>query len=255
MLSPTMRPHGGRLKVVAGLSALTAAAVVALFAVSGGGSAAVAGGSTANAPLLDSVLSGVNAHLASVGLSSPPTAVSGTGSTKWLNATHISGQTTADHIAGLWYASLIAGAYDAQCAAAGADCVGGLTFVGTDGPTEDDYMSPIVLQPVTMTSASQSELSSTITKRLAAGGITPSSITFEHPYGPAVVVEIQTSGDPQPIVTNLNEGSIFGDLGLDGYLVRIHDATGNVAYIDAVATRAGVGGLWAAPYLKLPNVP
>jgi hypothetical protein len=168
--------------------------------------------------------------------------------------THAAGQTTPEHVVDLWYASLIAGAYGAQCAAQGADCTAGLTFVGADGPHEDDLTTPITMQPVTMTSASLSELSATISKRLTAEGITASSITFQHPYGPAAIVEIQ-SNDPQTVVTNLNDASILGDLGLDGYLVQIDDASGKVVYLDAAADRAAVGNAWFAPYLKVPNLP
>lgn len=243
-----------RLSTVGLLVLLALAAALSLSLVDGRGSAATSGSSAADEALLGSVLQGMSTNLVAVSLGAPPLQVSNTGTSTWLDVTHAAGQNTAENVEDAWYASLIAGGYGAQCASQGADCLAGFTFESADGPQEDDLASRLVIQPVTMTSASPSELSSTIEERLAGEGIAASSVTYLHPYGPAAIVEVESS-DPQAVVTDLNAGSVFAGLGLDGYLVQVDDLSGNVAYVEDMASRAGAGGGWAAPYLKVSNLP
>lgn len=233
---------------------LAVTAAIFLASAPGGGSAAVGQGSPADSSLLSSVQQGMKPNGLSFALTAPPPGISTVGTATWLAVTYPTGQTAAEDVKDAWDVSLIAGAYGAQCYANGADCLAGYSLVGANGPQEDDVTTALVIRPVAMTSASSSDLSSNIRGRLGAEGITASSITFVHPYGPAAVVDIQSS-DPQTVVTSLHAGSIFGDLGLDGYFVQVDDVNGNVVYVQDAADRAGTGGGWAAPGLKITNVP
>lgn len=105
-----------------------------------------------------------------------------------------------------------------------------------------------------LASASPQDLSTAIQSRLAAEGVNATSISFEKPYGLAAVVDIQ-SNNPQSTVDTLHAATVFGGLGLDGYLVRVTDSTGNVVYVEDAAYRAQAGQGWAEPGLVVPNLP
>lgn len=228
-------------------------ALLLTFASAGGG-AATSGPSPLDTALLGSVVQGMTTDLSSVTLGDPPSDFASAVGSKWLDATHKSGNTPAQNAEDAWYTYLIAGAYGAQCGAAGADCLSGYTFVGSNGPQEDDGSGRLVIQSVPLTSASPQDLSTTIRNRLAAEGISATSISFEQPYGLAAVVEIQ-SNNRQSTVDTLHAAEVFAGLGLDGYLVRVVDSTGNVVYLEDTAYRAQAGQGWAAPGLAVPNLP
>jgi hypothetical protein len=247
--------RGRRGLILIGLTVFGIATAVALSfaAVSGTASSALPNAGKDNA-LLASVVERVKTDLSSVTVGPPPASVSAAANSAWLDATHPAGQTPADLDQEAWYAYLIAGAYGAQCSTQGADCLDGYVFQGSKGPESGDSSGRIYMQTLTPSSATPEELSGTITKRLAADGISNPSISFVKPYGLAAIVEVK-SNDPQTTIDDLNTGAVFSGLGLDGYLMRIVDSNGETVSLEAVANRAQSGQGYLKPGLTAPNIP
>lgn len=197
----------------------------------------------------------MRSNLTAVGIGTPPSGFTHTGNLQWLYVTHPTGQTPDENAVNAWYAFLIAGAYGSRCEGAGADCIAGYTINSSDGQQhEDDGSARLVIQSTPVTSASRHELVSAIEQRLRREGIRASKISFEQPYGLAPMVEI-ASRDPQATVSVINSGEVFDRLGLDGFLVRVSDSGGRVAYVEDGAFRSQSGQGWAEPGLRLSNVP
>lgn len=204
--------------------------------------------------LLASVLQSLKTDLASVAVGPPPSDSSATGDSAWLYVTHNAGETTAQQTEDTWYTYLIAGAYGAQCDAQGADCLSGYVFAASKGTDDGDRSGRLVMQDVTQSAATQAELTTTIEQRLADEGLKDPSISYLQPYGLAAIVQIATS-DPQAAVDNLRAAIVFNGLGLDGYLVRIVDSSGDTKYIESASERSQAGIGWTAPELRLSMVP
>lgn len=216
------------------------------------GGAATSGASAQDNALLASVLEGMNTNLTSVALGEPPPEFANTPSnSNWLYVTHRAGQPPPENVEDAVYTFLIAGAYEAQCAAKGADCLAGYSLGDADNTSAGG--GRLVVQPVPLTSASPQALVDTIRDRLAAIGATPSSVTFQQPYGLAAFVVIRLSA-PQQVIDSLGSVTVFDGLDLDGWLVQVEDADGNVVYVDGGSVRVQGGEVWAEPPLVLPGV-
>jgi hypothetical protein len=239
---------GGTLVIVA-----ATALALSLTTTRGSATSALPNAGKDNA-LLASVLQGLKTDLPSVTVGPPPAAVSATANTAWLDVTHSAGEALPEIDQDAWYAYLIAGAYGAQCSAQGADCLQGYVFQGSNGSAEGDSSARLVMQEVTPSSATPHDLSTTIAQRLAAEGITASSISFVKPYGLAAIVEIKSS-DPQTTIDSLKAGTVFSGLGLDGYLTRIVDSSGDIVFLAAVSDRSQAGQGYVQPGLTVPNLP